>query len=324
MNKRGLQLVVLILMFGIMLSGCALLPSEDERLDPPIREAAPPAYRTEKVRRGDIVKTLTLYSSFQPAEETSYRFDVLSGVIMEIYVKKDDRVKEGDLLAILDTGDLNTQIRDMQLSYDAARINFLRAKERYDQKLTSEYAMKIAEIDYQMVKVKYEDLLEIDRKSRINAVEDGVVTYALDIARNPSVTNISLVVKTAKSENLILVGTGFSASSFTPGDEVTIETQENRVSGVVETVEGNRVRFRPDTIDESWKIGTVARVVLDMASARDVLLVPQRAIITYAKTYVKVLEDGVAKEKEIVTGLSDNSYTEVISGLVEGEEVILY
>ena len=41
------------------------------------------------------------------------------------------------------------------------------------------------------------------------------------------------------------------------------------------------------------------------------------------ESYVQVLENGIKKERMIETGIKNVTYIEVVSGLSEGEEVII-
>jgi len=55
-----------------------------------------------------------------------------------------------------------------------------------------------------------------------------------------------------------------------------------------------------------------------------VLLVPNRAISQQGNnTVVQVINNGVVQTATITTGVSDLSNTEVISGLTEGEQVVV-
>jgi len=59
--------------------------------------------------------------------------------------------------------------------------------------------------------------------------------------------------------------------------------------------------------------------------ARDVLIVPSRAVTSRGRDIiVQVLEGEETVPRVIETGLSDSSNTEVISGLEEGEQVIVH
>ena len=70
--------------------------------------------------------------------------------------------------------------------------------------------------------------------------------------------------------------------------------------------------------------GMTVTVSIILQQASNVLLVPNTAITQQrTKKYVKVSKDGVIEEREITTGISNSQYTEVISGLSEGEKVIV-
>jgi RND family efflux transporter MFP subunit len=77
--------------------------------------------------------------------------------------------------------------------------------------------------------------------------------------------------------------------------------------------------------DLQLREGLTVIVSIVVAERSDVLLVPNGAIISQGgRTYVQVLSpDGTIEERAITTGISDWQYTEVTSGLSEGEEVIV-
>jgi hypothetical protein len=67
-------------------------------------------------------------------------------------------------------------------------------------------------------------------------------------------------------------------------------------------------------------------VVEILGRAREnVVVVPNRAIITIGdSSYVEILQsDGSVERVEIETGLSSDELTEVLSGLEEGQEIII-
>ena len=81
----------------------------------------------------------------------------------------------------------------------------------------------------------------------------------------------------------------------------------------------------PAAIPENFQLreGLTVTVSIIVDQRNDILLVPNAAITTQGKqTYVQVvLPDGTIEERAIQTGISDWQYTEVTSGLSEGEQV---
>ena len=70
--------------------------------------------------------------------------------------------------------------------------------------------------------------------------------------------------------------------------------------------------------------GMTVTVSIITAQATNVLLVPTQAITSQGgQTTVQVLVNGVAETREVQTGISNSSYTEITSGLSEGEVVLI-
>ena len=62
-------------------------------------------------------------------------------------------------------------------------------------------------------------------------------------------------------------------------------------------------------------------IITDIAA--DVLAVPSTAVKSSTDgTYVQVLENGTPTNVTVETGMSNDSYTEITSGLTEGQEII--
>lgn len=105
------------------------------------------------------------------------------------------------------------------------------------------------------------------------------------------------------------------------GKVISIDPAEKLIEGVV---------YYEVTIDfeeapEGIKPGMTADLVIKTASKENVLIIPEETIQKKDdKIIVQVLKDGVIEEREIKTGLKGSGgMIEVISGLNEGEEIIL-
>ncbi len=78
-----------------------------------------------------------------------------------------------------------------------------------------------------------------------------------------------------------------------------------------------------DNADMSLRIGMTTQGKVIIAEKNGVLLVPTTAIKKRGKdSIIQVLENGKAIDKTVQTGLADSQYTEITSGLKEGEQVI--
>lgn len=90
-------------------------------------------------------------------------------------------------------------------------------------------------------------------------------------------------------------------------------------------VEQKRVRIEADLEDGmEFKIGAEVDVVIVLKEKKDVLLVDRDAVYEKnQKEYVTVIEGGKEIEKEVTTGLKNDEYAEVTSGLNENEVVMI-
>ncbi len=67
-----------------------------------------------------------------------------------------------------------------------------------------------------------------------------------------------------------------------------------------------------------------ADVVIETAKKEDVLVIPRGALENKnEKKIVKVLENGQVKEREVETGLEGDQLVEILSGLSEGDQVVV-
>lgn len=104
------------------------------------------------------------------------------------------------------------------------------------------------------------------------------------------------------------------------GKVVSVVSAEKLISDVVyyETT------ISLDTEPEGLKEGMTADITIEVAKKDDVLMVPRKSVEKInGKRTVKILKFNKIEEIEVKTGLEGNDYTEVISGLNGGEEVVI-
>jgi HlyD family secretion protein len=113
---------------------------------------------------------------------------------------------------------------------------------------------------------------------------------------------------------------------FDPFPDIAVPGTVTRVSPYVsDLLEQNRtleveVEFRQQPDDPHPRPGTSSDVEIILERQEDVLRVPTFSIIE--SDHVLVVEDGRARERSVGIGLRNWDYTEILSGLDEGEKVI--
>jgi len=101
--------------------------------------------------------------------------------------------------------------------------------------------------------------------------------------------------------------------------EVKVEVKS--IEEVMQEQQGQIPTAVPENLQLREGLTVTVSIIVDQRN--DILLVPNAAITTQGRqTYVQVvLPDGTIEERVIQTGISDWQYTEVTSGLSEGEQV---
>jgi HlyD family secretion protein len=111
-------------------------------------------FETAQVKKGTIINTITATGTLE-ADTTVLIGTQVSGVINKIFVDFNSVVKKRQLLAVLDTTPLQTQVRQSQASLDQSKgeVEFQKATfERYQALLDKKL---IAQADYDQVKYNY-------------------------------------------------------------------------------------------------------------------------------------------------------------------------
>ncbi|MDI9470359.1 MAG: efflux RND transporter periplasmic adaptor subunit [Bacillota bacterium] len=342
----------------LLAGGCgALLPPEPSLERSPVtptQTAAP--FATWTVRYGDLRLEQTIRFRYKPVREAELRFTVGGLLYDEILVKKGDVVSEGQLLANLDSGDIEPGL--MELEYQLARQAMLREgllarqgddRERLElgtAKLTeAEQAERRRELEEQQAAEleafdRETEILELSRgtlerrldERRLVAPFAGIITYTRHINEGDrSSTNDQVVQLSDNERSLFLAKTDY-ASHFKVGEryEITLDEVSYPVVAVdpadygMETDEKSAA-LRPEVEEMVFETDQSGTVVLLLDSREHVLLIPERAVFAAGeRSYVYVDRgDRVREAREVTTGLRAGREVEITSGLEEGEVVIV-
>lgn len=119
-----------------------------------------------------------------------------------------------------------------------------------------------------------------------------------------------------------------------PAEITLVSLPDNPLKGVVISVDPaekliNDIVYYEVTIGfldfkQGIKQGMTADIVIEVGKKDNVLVVPRRAITKInGDRIVNVYKKGKTEERKIEIGLDGNEYTEIISGLEEGEEIVI-
>lgn len=331
MNKRVFPVFVMAAALLFSFSGCGLFPEEEDSLAPPLAAPADVTYTTTKVEKGTIVDSVATSGTFVSTRTYDLSFEKRAGYLAEILVKPGDAVKKDQLLARLDTDELETEIKKQKLYVERAEIALNAAYETYDYD-----TIRLAEIEYDLQKLQLDESQNELSKQYIYAPDDGIVSYLAKEGPGEYVAAYSTFLRVVDPESLQVECSGDSVGDFQLDQKVTLTIDKKEYSGKVVMTSANAPRELleegksfvrvavTDALPKGEYLGKSANVQLIRQKKEDVIVIPRNVVSLYSgESYVMVLENGVKKERIIEPGIKNVTSIEVLSGLSEGEDIII-
>lgn len=344
--KRIICLFVTVLLALLPLSGCFLLPEEET---PPVMavldEESAETYQFSYVTRGDLEKWASITCRFQSLQQEHLTFQYDGRAVGAVYVAVGDDVEPGQLLAELENDELDIQLETAenalnQLSQEleSARSNLAIVSSSSDLSWqTEQYQATVTRLeeDYYIAEMRVSELRTQKQSECIYAGIEGTVSYVRSY--NVSDPDNDYIVVSDRGDACFYADTEHYAS-MPAGMEVVLNTDEGEVSCVVTeaselgfpepTVSDkgtSRVYFVPTTELAMMTDSSKAKLELLLDSRRDVLIVQARAVFfAGGQAYVYYEnENGVREAKPVELGLKITGKYEVLSGLSEGEALIV-
>ena len=361
--KRKWMLVVLCAVSAACLSACTLLPEEETlRTAPLVRSYTRPEYHTVAVERGDLIENVKVSCNYVPVQTVSLSFAMDDEYIDRYFVQTGDTVQEGQLLAQLQLGNLESDIaatiNDMevlklQMEYEARRFDIelrrleittaqmdaLQKQETFD-KARESYARRMQSFEDSLLygQLSLEGLYSELDKRQIRAPFGGSITRVAKFEEGSKSEFGTGVITLVDSTRSIFRASTEYWDRFQPGDLHQITVKGNVYEAVVtreqelglepqQRVEGKRgyVYFALTQPSFELKEDDTGTVEIVLNERRDVLHVPAKAISEAGgKPIVYYLdENGLKMYKYVQTGLTIHARTEILSGLEAGESVII-
>ncbi|WAM33687.1 efflux RND transporter periplasmic adaptor subunit [Caldicellulosiruptor morganii] len=205
-----------------------------------------------------------------------------------------------------------------------------------DQIKLQQKQVEIAELNLKSIKQS------MDKQQRyVKAEIDGIVT-AINAKEGNYFASAQLPAVTVEDPDnlqIVLNVNQYDAINIKEGQKAYIRFGNRTFDGVVKQVapaatklltqtgSENVVKVYVDILNNDGTIKPGFNVDVDIKTGekKDVVKVPSEAIVTdkSGKSYVYVVENNVAKQREVKLGLSSDLETEILDGVNVGEEVIL-
>lgn len=356
------RIMAMLMVLGI-LAGCSVVDNEEENIVLIEKEAEAIVYDMAVVTVADIVKTEKVKCVYQQVNDEQVCFEVGGKRIDKVYVEKGDTVKKGQLLATLDTGNAADTIEaleyriarnELTLSYSQVNendelsvlwLNYMyyggteAAKEALEENIASvqqryEYSREDCQDAIALDKKELELLQKDLMQANLYAGMDGTISFLKsNLEGSASIAGEEIMRIIDSTECLFAVDSPEYAQYFEEGSRTAMSISSGTGAGNYELIPydmtnwGETLLFAiaDDDGSRSIDVGTMGIMRVVLGEKKQVLSVPIEAVHTAdGKSYVYVLgADNVREVKWIETGLLGDTNAEIVSGLVEGEKVII-
>lgn len=273
--------------------------------------------------------------SIVPNEVVELRSEA-SGRLVQLNIKEGGYVKKGQLIAKLNDEDLLAQIKKLDYEEEFARQTEVRQKKLLDIDAISkeEYEMSVnrintlsADKEYLQVQLEKTSLFApfSGRLGLKNISEGAYITPNVSIVNlvqtNPAKIDFSVPEKYAQK---IKVGQKINFSIASEDEKEMMQAQVIAIDPQIdENLRTLKVRARASNPKGKLLPGMFVQVEVNLGNEK-LIMVPSESIIPILKgKKIFVMENGVAQERLIKTGMRTESKVSVEDGLVLGDSVVV-
>ncbi len=266
-------------------------------------------YKYESVARGEIKKTVSVSGKIE-VFNSHVVLSKIEGLVNNVYVDYNQKVKKGQLLAKLDTSEIDQSISKMEAQMERVTLDLLSAKRELDAKkdllkenLVSKRAVEFAELNYkkfatQLNQYRVEHKMIRNKKSyaRIVSPSNGIV-LSREIEANTPVNQrkvLFIIAEDLKKMRLILQVDESDIGYIKKGQDVKFTVSafpEKTFSGKISQVrlnpitksQGQIVSYESLVTCDNNKLllkpGMTATATVVVYDKKDIIRVPNEAFI---------------------------------------------
>jgi macrolide-specific efflux system membrane fusion protein len=312
---------------------------------------------TARVARRDIGSTVLATGIIKPMVGAEVKVGSrISGVVKGLRANIGDYVKAGQIIAELEDSELQARVNQNLAAVEKARADLEYAKTAYgrDHSLSEKALISQQQIDQSETSLKVSEALLKQAEANL---EYARVQLSYAIIYSP----ISGVIASVSTQEGEAVSASLAAPTFVSIIDLTrLEVQvfvDETDIGKIQV--GQEARFTVDTYADSDFKGTVTaiypkaviqdnvvnyvvtltitdfqektlrpemttNVTIRLETRKNVLAVPTNAILReQGERYVTVMDNGRTAQRKVKAGWKDDGFTEIVSGLEEGETITI-
>ncbi|MCD8096126.1 MAG: efflux RND transporter periplasmic adaptor subunit [Ruminococcus sp.] len=337
--------VILCAAVSAAASGCYLLPDEEEVLAAPTVKATEVTYTTVTATRKDLVKQTVNSGTILSQSQYNLSYESEGGTISEFYVHVGDSVSEGDPICTLDTSELEYQIQITELQRESAYLNTVVL---YESGCTQAEYDK-AYVDVELLDIELEKLNTQLDEAVLTSPADGTISELADISVGDYASPGQTIATVMQTDDLYIAIEPNDLTLFPIGQELQIRIDEEYYDGEVfmnpdalveyqaelaeshEAEDDTGIEYETDKIyvkftedPPSDVVGSLADTILVQETVENCIAISNNLIKSVnGEDVVYVLKDGVKTAVTVEIGLQTGSQSEIISGIEEGDELVI-
>ena len=267
----------------------------------------------------------------------------IQGVLKRVYVKEGQQVSKGQILASIEDGGMGSQLEQLKTQAQLAKTTFERQEKLWEQKIGSEIQYLQAKTNFESSENLVKQMQSQLGKSTIRAPFSGIIDDVIkdqgtvvspgpgsEVFRIVNLSDMYIVVEVPETY-LGSIKNGKEAKVYFPVLGDSIMTNIRQTGNFINP--GNR-SFTVE-IPVPNKTGTIkpnltAKVQLNDYTSENAILIPQSIVSENAdgEQYAYVAEElnaeneAIVKKMIITTGMTQNGFVEVLSGISDGNHII--
>jgi len=260
----------------------------------------------------------------------------LNGTITEVLANEGDRVKKGDILALIEDDDFRIAVDRAEAAYNLAKADYQRDKSIYDKGVIPTATLDANRTNLQKARADYENAkLQLSR-TKVTAPMNGI------IRRMDAKVGLQLSVGDPIAE--ILDTDHMKGVIGIPESDVTAVRRLDTVGLTIQalgdkTITGRKYFLSPspettarlynleleiDNSDGQVLDGMFIRADVIKKQVNEALVVPFYSVISRNdEQYVFIDQQGVAKKRKVGLGIMEKWMVQVIAGLEAGDRVLV-
>lgn len=335
-----LPIAFLCVLLAVVMGLAILVSAEKERLQAekramPGKERPPVNVVVQEIVPRTIKDRLSLPAMVEPWVDLNLMAEI-SGMVIEIKVREGDRVKTGDVIALVDSRDYENALKAVESSHDLALVNRQRLQTLFDQDSISKNVLDEANARVRSLSAEKEMAALRVKRCRIVSPIDGVINHlsakvglllsvADPVARILQVERLKVVVGIPESDVGAVRGLEHFVLTVDALDRRQVLAEKYFMSVAPESMaQLYRLELAIDNPSMDILPGMFVRVEMVKRQVMEAAVVPLYSLISRDKqNFVYVVEEGVAKVRVVETGILDGWLIEVTRGLEKGDRVVV-